>query len=52
MAATSASDVSIEKLFKIYCGESCEDHQIMVTYPVNGKFLCLGNGCSSISAPV
>ena len=27
-------------------------HQIMVTYPVNGLFLCLDNGqCSTISAP-
>ena len=23
----------------------------MVTYPVNGMFLCLGNGCSSTSGP-
>ena len=25
--------------------------QIMATYPLNCMFLCLGNGCSSVSAP-
>jgi len=24
-------------------------HQIMVTYPLNDMFLCLGNDCSSVS---
>jgi len=30
-------------------------HQIMVThnsYPINGMFPCLGNGCSCVSAPL
>ena len=46
MAATSTNNV---KEVILNLARLCA-HQIMVTYPVNCTFSCLGNDCSSLSA--